>query len=368
MRTSSTMARGAFALAIVVLLGCVAAGTGASAQLVGPSPTTTAAPVSPTTTAAPKSTTTTQPQLVGGGGDDPGTTTKGVIPPGYAQIIASVKRSKANNTHGVLAALQPLVARGMTPTQAAMVGFGHFPVAGPANFTDDWLNPRFTPVFHLHEGTDIFALQGTPIRTPVDGVLRHAGGGAGGLAAYVKTKEGHDLYFAHLAGYSAVKPGDSVTVGDVIGYVGDTGNAVGGAPHLHFEIHPKGKGPVNPKPYLDQWVAKAIVAAPQVIAHFTGVTPPPVPAVSEPTPITIERIAPPRAQLAWASSANPTGGALRLAEVEAAVASLSVDWTARARAAKAQRRQVEAADQRARVLLRPLTPKGLLDVLGLRSL
>ncbi len=362
MRTTSTMARGAFALAIVLLCGWIAAGTGASAELVGPSTTTTAAPVSPSTT-----TSTTQPKLVGGGGDDPGAT-RGVVPPAYAKIIASVKRSRANNTLGLIAALRPLVERGMTPTQAATVGFGHFPVAGPANFTDDWLNPRFTPVFHLHEGTDIFAPQGTPVRTPVAGVVRHAGGGAGGIAAYVRTKEGHDLYFAHLASYSDVKAGDIVTIGDIIGFVGDTGNAAGGAPHLHFEIHPKGKGPVNPKPYLDQWVAQALASVPQVIEHFTGATPAPVPTVSEPTVMTIERIAPPRAQLAWASSSNPTGGALRLAEVEAAVASLSVDWTARAHAAAAQRRQVEAATQSARVLVRPLTPKGLLDVLGLRSL
>jgi hypothetical protein len=291
-----------------------------------------------------------------------------VIPPGYAQIIASVKRSRANNTAGLLSALGPLVERGMTPTQAAIVGFGHFPVAGAANFTDDWLNPRFTPVFHLHEGTDIFAAMGTPVRSPVDGLVRHSAGGAGGTAAYVTTKEGHELYFAHLSAYSEVKPGDSVHIGDVIGYVGDTGNAAGGAPHLHFEIHPKGKGPVNPKPYLDQWVAQALAAAPQVVAAYSGTTPVSLPPVSEPQEMTIERIAPPRAQLAWASSANPTGGALRIAEVEATVASLRVDWTSRAKAAEQRRRAYEAADHRAKILLQPLTPRGLRDVLGVRSL
>jgi murein DD-endopeptidase MepM/ murein hydrolase activator NlpD len=366
MRTTSTMARGAFALAIVFLLGYIAVASGASAQLVDPTPTTTAAPpVGPTTTAPPSNAADGQPKLVGGGGDD-GTVTNGVIPPGYAKIINSVKRSRANNTSALLTALQPLVDRGMTATQAAIAGFGHFPVAGQANFTDDWLNPRFTPVFHLHEGTDIFAASGTPVRSPVEGVVRHSAGGAGGTAAYVTTKEGHELYFAHLSAYSDVKPGDTVHVGDVLGYVGDTGNARGGAPHLHFEIHPKGKGPVNPKPYLDQWVAQAVVAAPQVIAALTGTEAAPQPAVSEPLNMTIERITPPRAQLAWASSANPTGGALRLAEVEAAVASLRIDWTGRARIAEAQRLEAERADQTAKAMLRPLTPRGLLDVLDLR--
>lgn len=364
------MARGAFALAILIFTGATAVGGDARAEtLLNPQPTTTVAPVSPSTTAPGKSSPTTQPQpkLVGGGGDD-GTVTTGVIPPGYAKIIASVKRSRANNTAGLVAALAPLVAKGMTPTEAAIIGFGHFPVAGNANFTDDWLNPRFTPVFHLHEGTDIFAPTGTPVRTPVAGVVRHGNGGAGGISAYVRTKEGHDVYFAHLLSYSNVKAGDTVKVGDVIGFVGDTGNARGGAPHLHFEIHPKGKGPVNPKPYLDQWVAQALAAAPQLIAALEGqLTTVTVPAVSEPAATTVERVNPPRAQLAWASSSNPTGGALRLAEVEATVASLRVNWGKRAAAAQEQRHLEHAADRRARVLDRPLTPPGLRDVLGVRA-
>ncbi len=364
MRTTTQLARGAFGLAIVLLLGYVAVATDASAQLVEPTPTsTTQPPLAPTTTAPPKSNT--PPAPATGGGDDPGNAT-GVIPPGYAKIIASVKRSKANNTSALMAALQPLVAAGMTPTQAAIAGFGHFPVAGQANFTDDWLNPRFTPVFHLHEGTDIFAAMGTPVRSPVEGLVRHASGGAGGTAAYVTTKEGHELYFAHLSGYSDIKPGDSVKVGDVIGFVGDTGNAAGGPAHLHFEIHPKGKGPVNPKPYLDQWVAQAIASAPLVINTLTGQSVAAAPAVVPALSTTIERIAPPRAQLAWASSANPTGGALRLAEAEAAVASTRVDWTSRAEAAAARQKARAAADQEAKAMLRPLTPRGLLDVLGMR--
>ena len=360
------MARGAIALAVLMLAGYVSVTSGASAQVLQPTTTTTAAPVRPTTTAAPSKTETPTPKLKGGGGDDPGSA-KGVIPPGYAKIIASVKRSKANNTTGLLAALQPLVAHGVKQVDAAIDGFGRFPVAGPANFTDDWLNPRFTPVFHLHEGTDIFAPKGTPVRAPVDGVVRHNAGGAGGLAAYIRTAEGHDVYLAHLASYSGVRPGQSVKVGEVIGFVGSTGNAAGGAAHLHFEIHPRGKGPVNPKPYLDQWIAQALAAAPQFVASIVGTTPAaPQVVTPEVLPTTIEKIAPPRAQLAWASSANPTGGALRLAEVEATVASLNVDWTERAKVADAQRQLAADADAQAKRLLRPLTPRGLLDVLGLR--
>ena len=373
MRTSRGFgARVTLALAVVVLIGTTVASRGAYAQLLGPSPTTTTPPAapSPTTTTAPaKTTPTTAPKLVGGGGDDPGST-NGTIPPAYAKIIASVKRSKANNTNALLAALQPLIDHGMNATQAAIVGFGRFPVAGPAKFSDDWLNPRFTPVFHLHEGTDIFAGMGTPVRAPVDGVVRHASGGAGGTAAYIRTTEGHEVYLAHLSGYSDVQPGQSVKVGDVVGFVGNTGNAAGGPAHLHFEIHPKGKGPVNPKPYLDQWIAQAMQAVPTLVQNYLGTAPqqPVVPQVlsQKLTEGAITLASPPRAQLAWASSANPTGGALRIAEVEAAVAAGKVDWAKRAQVAEFQRQQAVAADQVAKAINRPLTPLLLRDVLGLR--
>lgn len=354
------MARGAAVLALLICAAFGAVQSGASAQILPPTTTTTSPPQYEGTT------TTTAPKLVGGGGDDPGDVGKGVIPPGYQKIINSVKRSKANNTKALLAALQPLVDKGMTPAQAAVVGFGRFPVAGEANFIDDWLFPRFSGAFHLHEGTDIFAPTGTPVRTPVDGVLRHASGGLGGTAAYVRTVEGHELYFAHLASYSELKPGATLKVGDVIGYVGDTGNARGGAPHLHFEIHPKGKGPVNPKPYLDQWVAQALQAAPQLVASYLGAVTATTNTTIPEMPAAVQRIEPPRAQLAWASSANPTGGALRLAEVEATVAALRVDWNERARVAEEERKARAASDARAKALLRPLTPRGLLDVLKLR--
>ena len=65
---------------------------------------------------------------------------------------------------------------------------------------------------------------------------------------------GNTFYYAHLDAYSpAAVEGASVTRGTVLGYVGDSGDARGTSPHLHFEIHPGGGGPVPPHPIVTGW-------------------------------------------------------------------------------------------------------------------
>ena len=150
-----------------------------------------------------------------------------------------------------------------------MLGMGQFPVAGPADFEDDWHDPRFGPPFHLHQGTDIFADRGTPVIAPEDGTVRFEEGGLGGRAAYVTTGDGTYYYLAHLNTYEdSLYSGASVKQGQVVAYVGNTGNAENGAPHLHFEIHPYGGGATNPKPILDQWLADALDAVPTLLAAY----------------------------------------------------------------------------------------------------
>lgn len=110
------------------------------------------------------------------------------------------------------------------------------PVAQPRAFGDGFGAPRYGGGFHLHEGVDIAAPTGTPIYAPFDGVARSSYDGLGGTAVYVTGATGY-VYNAHLSGYSANSDGP-VQAGQVIGYVGSSGDAQGGVPHDHLEYHP----------------------------------------------------------------------------------------------------------------------------------
>ena len=297
-----------------------------------------------------------------------------VVPPGAQAAIDAVKRTPANSTKKLVEALRPLQNLGLTEEEAIQIGFGRFPVGGPATFTDDWLFPRFTPSFHLHQGTDVFAGLGTPVRSPVDGTLRHSNGAVGGLAAYVHEPNGTFYYLAHLRGFA---PGQSsgrrVKVGEVIGYNGDSGNARGGPPHVHFEVHPRGGGAVNPKPFLDRWLGEALAAVPALIESLEASRPRALVATGLTRRLAdgggaafAAPVGPSQAQLLWASSASPVGGALRLAEAAAAGVAREVDWAAEARRQQAAADARRASEARAREVLGPLTPPGLRPVLGLR--
>jgi peptidoglycan hydrolase CwlO-like protein len=120
------------------------------------------------------------------------------------------------------------------------------PVDQPRGYSNDFGVPR--PGGRRHQGIDIFAPHGTPIRAPFPGTAVDASNRTGGLAVKVLGSRGF-VYNAHL---SAIGRLGSVSTGTVIGYVGNSGNARGTPPHDHFEWHPGNGGAVNPYPYLNQ--------------------------------------------------------------------------------------------------------------------
>ncbi|MFL5374293.1 MAG: M23 family metallopeptidase [Gemmatimonadaceae bacterium] len=91
----------------------------------------------------------------------------------------------------------------------------------------------------IHMATDILAMRGTPVLAAASGrIIKLANGGAGGITIYVADASGRYVhYYAHLMGYAPnVVEGRQVREGEVIGFVGTTGNAPPNTPHLHFQV------------------------------------------------------------------------------------------------------------------------------------
>jgi murein DD-endopeptidase MepM/ murein hydrolase activator NlpD len=143
---------------------------------------------------------------------------------------------------GPLAAPAPLgLPRRPAPEIALPPGEGYvFPVFGDASFSDDYGAPR--AVTGWHHGNDIFAATGTPVLAVADGTLSRVGVNTlGGNRLWLTDEAGNEFYYAHLSAYApATVSGARVRAGQVIAFVGNTGQAITTPPHLHFEVHPGG--------------------------------------------------------------------------------------------------------------------------------
>lgn len=118
------------------------------------------------------------------------------------------------------------------------------PVSG-ASYFNDWGFPRGGGT-RYHEGNDLFLTRGSPVRAPVGGTVEFITGTIGGLQFRLIGKDGVTYIGSHMDKFGQ---DGKVNAGDVIGYVGNTGNAQGTRPHLHFGMYYKGT-PVNPYPTL----------------------------------------------------------------------------------------------------------------------
>jgi peptidoglycan hydrolase CwlO-like protein len=162
-------------------------------------------------------------------------------------LVDRLKKKYDAQLQAALAAATPTTTTG--PPVSADGPLYWCPVDAPRSYVDTFGAPR---VGHTHQGNDIFAAEGTPIRAPFAGTAEEGYDGLGGTVVHVYASANADyVYNAHLSRHAGVD-GQHVEPGDLIGYVGNTGNAAGTSPHDHFEYHPGGGDAVSPYPYLNE--------------------------------------------------------------------------------------------------------------------
>ena len=153
---------------------------------------------------------------------------------GAVVVLAATMTAGTASAHGT----------SQTPSQtvvSAAIGSMTCPVAGDSVFSDSWGNARSGG--RRHQGVDMVAPRGTPVVAALAGFAEFKNTSAGGKSVWLTTTNGDKFFYAHLDAWEGVSR--DVAQGDVIGYVGSTGNA--GGPHLHFEVRPGGRA-VNPYP------------------------------------------------------------------------------------------------------------------------
>ncbi len=120
------------------------------------------------------------------------------------------------------------------------------PVLGGASFSNTWGARRSGG--RTHKGVDMFNARHTPLVAVVDGRVKFSSNSLGGLSTHIYSDNGVVYYYAHLQSHPTnIKSGQRVNKGDIVGYLGNSGNARYTSPHLHFEIRPNGVA-VNPYP------------------------------------------------------------------------------------------------------------------------
>jgi murein DD-endopeptidase MepM/ murein hydrolase activator NlpD len=163
--------------------------------------------------------------------------------------------------------LPTAIALGVLPDLATLgiPKINVFPSQGRCSFSDSWHAPR--PGNRLHIGVDIVGPKGLALYAVVDGTITKMYGADSSLSGNALRLTGADqtyFFYAHLDSFApGITVGSTVRAGQIIGYMGSTGNS--GVSHLHFEVHPGGGDAINPYP-----VVKAVDAC-----HVTEVLPQP---------------------------------------------------------------------------------------------
>src|SRR5439155_17494889 len=245
------------------------------------SSTSTSTSTETTTTTAPATTTSTETTTGSATPTVPTTPkTTPAVPPGKPTPArglergASVPAQTAGNEARVAARRHKKHRRRVSKPLKVTPPLGQrdfiFPVVGPSGYVDTSGDARSDVHGGWHHGDDIFAPFGVPVVAVASGTINRVGWEkVGGWRLWVRNDAGDEFYYAHLSGYTRSDfHSTRVNAGQVIGFLGNTGDAFTGAPHLHFEVHPRQllclryDGAVDPTKYLDSWSHLESVDAP----------------------------------------------------------------------------------------------------------
>jgi murein DD-endopeptidase MepM/ murein hydrolase activator NlpD len=178
------------------------------------------------------------------------------VPPSMPTTSAAKTPKEPRHT-----GLPPILSKPPNVVPQLTAGGYVFPVYGNSAFSDTFGAFRGDVSGGWHHGDDIFAALGAPILAVSDGTVFSVGWNrVGGWRLWLRDNQGNCFYYAHLSAYSPLAVnGAIVKAGDVLGFVGSSGDAEGTPFHLHFEVHPVGllglgyDGAVNPTSYLLAW-------------------------------------------------------------------------------------------------------------------
>jgi murein DD-endopeptidase MepM/ murein hydrolase activator NlpD len=179
------------------------------------------------------------------------------LPTPPSQPTTTVKKPREPKNDGV----PPVLSRPLNVTPAQNTQGYVFPIYGHSSYGDTYGAMRGDVSGGWHHGDDIFAALGAPVLAVSHGTVFSVGWNKiGGWRLWLRDDKGWEYYYAHLSAYSPLAVnGAVVNPGDVLGFVGNTGDAQGTPYHLHFEVHPAPllglgyDGAVDPTKYLDAW-------------------------------------------------------------------------------------------------------------------
>jgi murein DD-endopeptidase MepM/ murein hydrolase activator NlpD len=193
-----------------------------------------------------------------GNGAGGGQITTPIPPPTRGTYVPS---GGSYTTDNLVAVANELRALGVPLERIVRDVYAPFIIGGKAAWTDTWGAPRYGPgpIIRTHEGQDVFCSYGDPVLATETGTVNYGDAGLGGKVARLLRSDGSYWYYAHLSDFNneVFPSGATVQAGDVIGYCGNSGNAVSSPSHVHFGFYDTSGNARNPHSTLIKWLNQA---------------------------------------------------------------------------------------------------------------